>query len=81
MNKKKLTNVEENKFIINPIDNTPFVHMQVGEKNFLVCGKIKLELNDNIDLQKATQWLKENPWDAICLLVEAIINKTNDNKQ
>lgn len=69
----------EKKLSLNPIGDTPFCHASNGEKYYISCGKVIMEIES--DYEETKQLVEQKPWKLIALLCEALINEILNNKQ
>lgn len=75
---QQATRKTEKKLVLTQIKNTPFQHATDGEKNYYTCGNVILETDKT--KKELEEWLKEKPWEAIAMLIQAI-NYTLNNKK
>lgn len=78
MDKQKATTTEQESVEIKQIKNTPFVIHKHEGKNYITCGRVLLELEEETDIEKLSKKLQQIPWEYMGLFCQAICTEVNE---
>lgn len=73
----------DEKLVLTEVKDTPFSHATDGERNYIICGKVLLETDK--DIEETKEYIKEKPYELIALIAQAtayeIIKSQSKNQE